>query len=443
MSTPAKYIPFRDVIPRLGAAIQPLLRRGLELTIVRDVFGKVRLVVEGRPEPTNQERIDLERTLRAAVGDWMGLQTPVWTFPKQPKKPEKILDSLQPLYDQITQQRLELKDFTGVFLVERHVSRGAWTGTSTYEPPWSRNEAVGGEKTTIITFFSHKGGVGRTTAMVATALNLARAGKRLLLVDLDLEAPGLGSIFGGSAGPEGLLDLLMLDQIEGPDLERMVIQVNDDALIKEGEPIRVLPAGEVDIAYMEMLARLDLGTSGSRPRMVGRLKGLFDRIQSQWSNLDYIFVDARAGFHDLGGVMLASLTHGAVMVATPNPQSNLGVQMVARLLGEPARKRGQEPVPLLLVHGMAPPLGKEGRSRELKLLQEQLYDILRMEYYPSSNIPGLEDNTQPHATVPLSWNESLRGLGGALAPDIAELLTGPDYIRLSTRLQTLFPGRQP
>ena len=43
----------------------------------------------------------------------------------------------------------------------------------------------------IVTFYSFKGGVGRTLALVNIGIELAQTGKRVLLVDFDLEAPGL------------------------------------------------------------------------------------------------------------------------------------------------------------------------------------------------------------------------------------------------------------
>ena len=44
---------------------------------------------------------------------------------------------------------------------------------------------------TIATFYSYKGGVGRTMAMANVAVLLAQRGLRVLAVDWDLEAPGL------------------------------------------------------------------------------------------------------------------------------------------------------------------------------------------------------------------------------------------------------------
>lgn len=42
----------------------------------------------------------------------------------------------------------------------------------------------------IVTFYSYKGGTGRTMALANTAWILAANGKRVLAVDWDLEAPG-------------------------------------------------------------------------------------------------------------------------------------------------------------------------------------------------------------------------------------------------------------
>ncbi|MDO9141572.1 MAG: AAA family ATPase, partial [Methylobacter sp.] len=39
-----------------------------------------------------------------------------------------------------------------------------------------------------VVFYSYKGGVGRTTALIQTAFQLARQGKRVVLVDMDVEA---------------------------------------------------------------------------------------------------------------------------------------------------------------------------------------------------------------------------------------------------------------
>jgi cellulose biosynthesis protein BcsQ len=67
----------------------------------------------------------------------------------------------------------------------------------------------------IYTFYSYKGGVGRTMALANIAELFYRAGKRVLMIDWDLDAPGLEQFF---FSPEeldkvrrqrGLIDLVM------------------------------------------------------------------------------------------------------------------------------------------------------------------------------------------------------------------------------------------
>ena len=43
----------------------------------------------------------------------------------------------------------------------------------------------------VLTFYSYKGGTGRSMALANVGWILASAGKRVLLIDWDFEAPGL------------------------------------------------------------------------------------------------------------------------------------------------------------------------------------------------------------------------------------------------------------
>src|ERR1700704_1429645 len=47
----------------------------------------------------------------------------------------------------------------------------------------------------IFTFYSYKGGTGRSMALANVAWVLASSGKRVLAIDWDLEAPGLHRYF--------------------------------------------------------------------------------------------------------------------------------------------------------------------------------------------------------------------------------------------------------
>ena len=66
----------------------------------------------------------------------------------------------------------------------------------------------------IYTFYSYKGGVGRSMALVNIAELYAQKGYSVLMIDWDLEAPGLERFFWGEekqkglAEQEGLVDLI-------------------------------------------------------------------------------------------------------------------------------------------------------------------------------------------------------------------------------------------
>src|SRR5690349_24921325 len=61
----------------------------------------------------------------------------------------------------------------------------------------------------VITFFSYKGGTGRSMALANVAWILASSGKRVLVVDWDLEAPGLQRFF------HPFIEMELLDATDG------------------------------------------------------------------------------------------------------------------------------------------------------------------------------------------------------------------------------------
>ena len=97
----------------------------------------------------------------------------------------------------------------------------------------------------ITTFYSFKGGVGRTIALVNVAVELANRGKRVLIVDFDLEAPGLDTfeLLRPATGAEsdddgipdrgepvpGIVDFVeaYLETGEAPDVRDFVIKAPD------------------------------------------------------------------------------------------------------------------------------------------------------------------------------------------------------------------------
>ena len=390
--------------PSIVSELVPQLE---SVTIIRDVNGKIRLFLdlsEGK-KPEEADTTDLDRFLSEKLGPYYG--DDIW-LPAGPKDPYKaLIETIEaervfaPWDDESVLPRW--------YLLERHVAKQAWMD-KIGELPWKYELVDKGHKPAIASFFSFKGGVGRTTILVATALTLARNGHRVAIVDLDLEAPGLATIFlGDDLNNFGVIDYLLEKKIQGRHwkLSTHLIDITERTLLgNDGEPLKLLPAGTVDGDYLEKLARLDCqnlvdGELGSR--MTDMLK----ELESAAKPLDFILMDARAGFHDLGGLAIANLSHAAVIFGTRSRQSWAGLTPVIRRL---ASLKVDQPLPLILVHSMAPPLTVPGREQALREFREKAYTVFQENYYfEDEAVPNVNDKDAPFTPVAIPYQDSLSG----------------------------------
>ena len=430
---------FRDVPAALQAAlsdpgVQTALP-GATLTAIRDLHGRVRVVVEGAPRgPAKDAALaTLRAALHSRLGTWLGAETPVWCA-------DGLGGSVDALLQELHAQRRQPSGWPATtFLVERYVAKLGWLQGLPHDPPWPPSEADAGAAPHVLTFFSHKGGGGRTTLRAAVAIAAARRGRRVLVLDLDLEAPGLGTLF-GVAPSEGVVEVLLDEAPDSVAVQSAVGLVAAPEVVESGEPIRVLSAGAVDRAYLEALGRLDFQTSTGHAGMLQRLRSLLGAIRDAYPGLDLLLIDARAGFHDLGGMMLGGLTHGAVLVATNSAQSWAGVEAVGRVLAEPWRAGlAPDPVPLVVVHSMAPEPTAPGAVEEQARFRSELYTRLASVYYPAGSVPAESDRDEAHDAVTVPWMSALRGLGGPIDGPLATALTDRAFAPLVARLDAWFP----
>ena len=195
----------------------------------------------------------------------------------------------------------------------------------------------------VITFYSYKGGTGRTMALANTGVRLAREGHgRVLMVDWDLEAPGLHSFFPelGRRGAEeektqGVLEIFEgLDRLvrKSPALseELMPALVRDLDLdrfvVRTAEPsLDLIKAGCLDDGYRVRVSDFDWPGLFDRAPMV--FKAFADELASRYS---YVLIDSRTGISDAGDVCTSLLPERLVVVFTPNQQSLTGVVDLVR-----------------------------------------------------------------------------------------------------------------
>lgn len=190
----------------------------------------------------------------------------------------------------------------------------------------------------VVTFYSYKGGVGRTMALANIATLLAQWGYKTLLVDWDLEAPGLEFYFQEFidvqtiAQQQGLVDLLERVE-EVADGESLPESVNWKEVVVEieihnaKEKVHLITAGQRDqsSSYFDKVTKIDWGS------FYRRKGGFFvERLRTEWKEqYDYVLVDSRTGITDIGGICTIQLPDVLVLMFTATEQSLNGIVEVA------------------------------------------------------------------------------------------------------------------
>jgi MinD-like ATPase involved in chromosome partitioning or flagellar assembly len=188
----------------------------------------------------------------------------------------------------------------------------------------------------VITFYSYKGGVGRSMALANIAALLAKWKQRVLVLDWDLEAPGIEKFF-ETDSPKGrgreLTDQRaktpgIVDLIEGLESGRR-IHWRDCLLTADpsgsGTPLSIISAGRDEPEYANRVRSLDWEKLFAEYDFGEYLESL----RKEWiAEYDFVLVDSRTGVTDAGGVCSIHLPDIVVAMFTANQQSVEGVKRV-------------------------------------------------------------------------------------------------------------------
>jgi len=186
----------------------------------------------------------------------------------------------------------------------------------------------------IVTFYSYKGGVGRSMALANVAAALAKWDYKTLVIDWDLEAPGLENYFAGYLDLEkvrsksGVIDLLRL-QLNSELVEPGDIPwgnyLNEINIGKT--PLHLITAGKRDEEYIEKVRQFDYISFYQSHNGGEYLENLREHWLDQY---DLILIDSRTGLTDSSGICSIHMPDILVLMFTPNEQSFYGVTEVAR-----------------------------------------------------------------------------------------------------------------
>ena len=266
------------------------------LLVNRDLNGRVRLILPERIKESERRKLwdFLASNLMQRLGKHAYPQNTEILF--ETNREEALQGATSYLVD----------GFTNIWVVDRLATGANWARI-----------APETESVPRIVFFSIKGGVGRSTALAATAWSLAQEGRRVLVLDLDLESPGLSSaLLPTERQPMyGITDWLIEDLVDNGDVvfESMVAT---SSLSHDGE-IHVVPAHGADHGeYIAKLGRVwmpKLRADGTREAWSSRLNRLLQDLEERIQP-DVVLIDSRSGFDEIASACITELGANLILL---------------------------------------------------------------------------------------------------------------------------------
>lgn len=301
------------------------------------------------------------------------------------------------------------------------------------DPVWP----LSSESPAIVTFYSYKGGLGRTTALVSFAIQRARLGDRVAILDLDLEAPGLDLLerYCEPTPRYGVVDyLLEAHQLEfTPDLQDYCGTVSHPDLVRAGG-ISVFPAGHQDGDYLGKVSRIDLEweyaqKAGIKHPLEKLLVQIRDEFKPTW-----ILIDSRTGFSEVSGLLLSGFAHLHVLFGVQSQQSWNGLERVIRRFGSRLETDKVKAASLLIAHSMvlSDSTFHAFASRSDSVCQDCLYpedpEEDGLEPYDT------ESENAPHIPVKLTFQQQLSQEANLEDQTVLDVLLSGGYNLLAKRI---------
>ena len=334
------------------------------------------------------------------------------------------------IYDDLKNTSTPVSDTSDtVFFSERHTENTNWFIKEQYKLA-----------TSVTSFYSFKGGVGRTTATILTALLLARAGKKVLVIDFDLEAPGLASVFANQDDDtedllkvKGFVDFIIDFDVNKRDFEKINLDNyyfvrNEQTLVgTKGGEIVIVPAIATDSAnasaYIDKLSKANIKFEKNRDYIPDIfLKKMEDKIKP-----DFILIDTRTGINDVGGLVFNRYAQNIFLIFYGNKQNMFGLESI---LPELKKLNEEKNVQFYLVNSPVPKNPTDERA-EVDFFVESSYDLFCQYFYDIDRLPSQFDESEVHFPIPIHFNDQALILNNF--KKIASIIESPnnEYLKIA------------
>ncbi|WCD99201.1 AAA family ATPase [Streptomyces sp. HUAS 31] len=424
---------FDDAWEQACALARTTAADGHDVVLVRDLSGRSTLLIDDRDDelaPDSDHLTQLRQAFREQLGPFAAhnpVQTAAAMFSADTffDAPELIV---------LEERGEDLQGRVGV--LERTIVGADWSG------PGTGPEPVSSRAWPRIALYGFKGGVGRSTATAVLARHLAELGNCVLVVDLDLESPGVSNLLAdpGAASRHGIVDHLVESAVGNADGLDLLAKSSLTPKDGNGEIWLASASGTPRNAepydYLAKLNRIysDLPPEvpGAKPRpFAQRLEDAIAACEQQTEKKngrlpDVVLLDSRAGIHDIAAVTLTRLCDHALLFAVDNPSTWEGYRMLfEQWKKQPDQARAMRD----RLHIVAAMFHSAGDIDRLNTLRRHAYDAFVATLYdlpdddtPEPYLPVEGDvDDKPYAPVPILFGNDLVGLDPQRSPHWTKL----------------------
>jgi len=394
-------------IARSLLAESELIRRreASSFVLIRDLYGRLRLLC---PDLEERERSELSALWTERLGSSADSLRPLLFdtdfFNATGIRSNPHLQYL--LLDEDGMQEIPFAD--------RGVIGADWLQASFPE----EDRVEGNRHPKRIVFFGLKGGVGRTTALCLTARHFAKLGLKVLVLDVDLESPGLSSLLlpPTDLPSLGIIDWFVEDALGQASSDLLAEIVSTSPLASDWPGIiRVAPAfGHEESGYIPKLSRVyaDLARSGGKrqesfPERFFRMLGNLEETEKP----DVVLLDSRAGMHDIAATLLVRVPDALRLIfASHSPQTWAGYRRMFEHWRSFPRHLATFRDGLQLVDAMMPETGRHEHRQALSSAAYSLFNETLYEDVPAGSEAGdiynfaEGDTDAPHSAQAVLWD---------------------------------------
>ena len=416
------FVPFdamRGQVSKLLTTSWTSLAEFDRVYLVRDLLGRVRISVSAVIEADESSRQALQSFA-------VSLQTALGAHGYPAEVGVLFVDTA--MLDRLDNGAMRMH--RNVYWVDRLVTGGEW---------WTVGDSRPERNVTRYTLYSVKGGVGRSTTAAVLSWHLARNGERVLVVDLDLESPGLSSAMldRDSLPRFGVTDWFVEDLVGQGDhvIDGMAVYPSW-GMDFDGE-VNVVPAhGREPGEYLAKLGRVyldqDMPWTARLERMLSQLEERYDP--------SIVLLESRSGLHDIAAATVTGLDAQVLLFAINSDSHWTDYDMLFRHwqshgLAWSIRER------LSIVSGLTPELETEPylerfRERAWILFMDHLYDDVDAASHSAGDYSfDIFDQGAPHDPIPIHWT---RGLAAdASLHDLEQTTVDQAYTQFLARFDEL------